>query len=101
MRWTWVRQADRNLNRYLHANQLPGTYYCVECILHLTGNDTEERMQKVNWFLPGIALMRRALWIAFTEGEVSNESAFAKRLGEESFIKVSFVGCITDWIVSP
>ena len=67
---------------YLEAKNLPETYYCIECLLRLTGNGTDARLKNVGFFLPGIALMRRALWVGYTEGEIKGEQPFSKRLGE-------------------
>lgn len=69
---------------HLESKHLPATYYCTVCILDLTGN--ADRIENVEMFLPGIALLRRALWIGFTEKAVPDEIKFAKRLGTSSVI---------------
>jgi hypothetical protein len=71
---------------YLEPKNLPETYYCIECLLRLTGNGTDARLEQVGFYLPGIALMRRALWVGYTEGEIKGEVPFSKRLGESGMV---------------
>ena len=54
------------------------------CILILTGNDGNKHADNVELALPGVALLRRALWVGFTDKVVPEELKFAKRLGMSS-----------------
>ena len=71
---------------HLEPKNLPETYYCLECLLRLTGNATDARIERVGLYLSGIALMRRALWVGYTEGEITGEISFSKRLGESGVL---------------
>jgi hypothetical protein len=66
----------------MRPDLLPDTFYCLKCIVRLTGVDVEDKLKAIRNFLPGIAIMRRALWIGLTEGEVPDATQFSKRLGE-------------------
>ncbi|KAH8083706.1 HORMA domain-containing protein [Filobasidium floriforme] len=66
---------------HLEPKNLPETYYCTVCILVLTGNGTKAAVEHVETYLPGIALLRRGLWVGYTEKCLPDEIALCKRLG--------------------